>query len=247
MKSAYFRYLGFGLTMGIGVALFVSGRLDTPLGPSQRAQFELTPSESDKIVGNSATPPHSELGTNDASQVTIEAMTPVNRLPPPSLATDAVLKRWGSGEFFAEHFAEEPIDPNWAPEMESRLQDAVAATGLTVISTQTHCRSSMCRIEIITNSNKSRKVANSDSNVRRITEAVRVARQTALTAGTRFPLSFTSADLLLTPASSPAEKGMAPPGQRLFIGYLWNRSQLPSRISPEILEILEQNRREPQN
>lgn len=71
------------------------------------------------------------------------------RLPPPALNPVALI---GNPATEYEHvLIEQPIDPHWAPRMESRIYESIADSELQIAAMQVHCRTSLRRIEVILN------------------------------------------------------------------------------------------------
>ncbi len=154
--SITFRRFGSGILAGVFAGLifnFVSGLIGgssaVSSGFGESAEGNGRPDDLRRSATLSVQP-----GVADSTwRLADESESAPPRPPPPTLAPADLLEQWLSWEDLESRLAQEGIDLAWAPRMESLIMEGLATVDLRFIAMGTHCRETMCRIEVLIDNN----------------------------------------------------------------------------------------------
>lgn len=146
---------------------------------------------------------------------------------PPMLIPDAGTG-WAVADWFEDQLAGDPIDQAWAPATEHAIVSTLPDIETSVISVQAHCRSTICRVEVIYN--ESRDIPIADSGHRSFISVLwpLVGYDERLSGISATHRTYRSDRLV--PVNRPRDDRMV---TKVWLGYLHSKEKRPP--PPEVL------------
>jgi hypothetical protein len=144
----------------------------------------------------------------------------------PTLAPASLLGHWVSSKVFEEQLANEGIDGAWAPLMEQRIYEELAKVRLTFSGIQAHCRTTMCRIEVLIHDPL--RTLETGVTARALIPAVETAMQHNMERW--FIPVVMSFAMRYDGGGSLADLPTTPPHSRIWVAYVYDMSSMPSLI-----------------
>jgi hypothetical protein len=167
----------------------------------------------------------SDLGRGSL-EIASQAMRDLAPLPP-TLVPGEILDRWLSNSVIEEFLERESVDSAWASRMEARILSELSTIDIDFIGIQAHCRTTMCRIEVIID-DRSRVLQHgvtSDTVMPAVRAAMRSNYERWLVP------TVASWTMPYESGASHDEPGL-PPRTRVWIAYVYD-GMLLTTITPE--------------